>query len=179
MIIQELGDEHVATGKPIVYTSADSVFQIAAHEGVIPIEELYRICAIARERVMVGEHAVGRIIARPFMGPDEQGHYTRTHRRRDFALKPSEPTVLDRLAEIGVLSYGVGKIGEIFAWQGICESPHVTDNMDGFDKLIARVAGDGARVRVREPGRLRHGLGPPQRRRGLRPRPRGRRPAHS
>ncbi len=141
-IIQELGDEHVATGKPIVYTSADSVFQIAAHEGVIPIDELYRICSIARERVMVGEHSVGRIIARPFIGPDDSGNYTRTHRRRDFALKPSEPTVLDRLAEIGVLSYGVGKIGEIFAWQGICESPHVTDNMDGFDKLVARVAGE-------------------------------------
>ena len=142
VIIQELGDEHVSTGKPIVYTSADSVFQIAAHEDVIPIEDLYRICSTAREKVMVGEHAVGRIIARPFVGPDEHGLYARTHRRRDFALKPSEPTVLDRLAEIGVLSYGIGKIGEIFAWQGICESPHVTNNMDGFDKLIARVAGD-------------------------------------
>jgi len=142
VIIQELGDEHVSTGKPIVYTSADSVFQIAAHEDVIPVEELYSICAIARERVMVGEHAVGRIIARPFVGPDDSGRYTRTHRRRDFALSPSEPTVLDRLGEIGILSYGVGKIGEIFAWQGICESPHVTNNMDGFDKLVTRVAAD-------------------------------------
>lgn len=141
-IIQELGDEHVATGKPIIYTSADSVFQIAAHEGVLPIEELYRICGIARERVMVGEHAVGRIIARPFIGPDEAGVYTRTHRRRDFAVAPHEPTVLDLLGEIGVLSYGVGKIGEIFAWVGICESPHVTDNMDGFTKLVERVASD-------------------------------------
>ncbi len=140
-IIQELGDEHVATGKPIVYTSADSVFQVAAHEDVIPVEELYRICAIARERVMVDEHAVGRIIARPFVGPDDEGLYVRTHRRRDFALCPSEPTVLDRLGEAGILSYGIGKIGEIFAWQGICESPHVTDNMDGFDKLVTRVAG--------------------------------------
>jgi phosphopentomutase len=139
-IIQELGDEHVASGKPIVYTSADSVFQIAAHEGVVPIEELYRICGVSRERVLVGEHAVGRIIARPFTGPDAQGRYTRTHRRRDFALEPSEPTVLDRLGEIGVRTYGVGKIGEIFAWRGVCESPHVTDNMDGFDKLVARVA---------------------------------------
>jgi phosphopentomutase len=139
-IIQELGSEHVATGKPIVYTSADSVFQIAAHEDVIPIEELYRICGVARERVLVGEHAVGRIIARPFTGPDVQGRYTRTHRRRDFALEPSEPTVLDRLGEIGVRTYGVGKIGEIFAWRGVCESPHVTDNMDGFDKLVGRVA---------------------------------------
>jgi phosphopentomutase len=142
VIIQDLGDEHVATGKPIVYTSADSVFQIAAHEGVIPIERLYEICAIARERVCVGEHAVGRIIARPFVGPSEDGVYTRTHRRRDFALGPFEPTVLDRLGEIGVVTYGVGKIGEIFAWQGVCESPHVTDNMDGFTKLVERVGSD-------------------------------------
>ena len=142
VIIQDLGDEHVESGKPIVYTSADSVFQIAAHEGVIPIERLYEICAIARERVCVGEHAVGRIIARPFVGPNDEGVYTRTHRRRDFARGPLEPTVLDRLGEIGVTTYGVGKIGEIFAWQGVCESPHVTDNMDGFTKLVERVGSD-------------------------------------
>ncbi len=142
VIIQELGDEHVATGKPIVYTSADSVFQVAAHEGVIPIERLYEICTLARERVCVGEHAVGRIIARPFVGPDDTGAYTRTHRRRDFAVKPFEPTVLDRLAEIGVVTYGIGKIGEIFAWQGVCESPHSENNMHGFDNLCARVAND-------------------------------------
>jgi len=141
-IIQELGDEHVATGNLIVYTSADSVFQIAAHEDVVPIEELYRVCGITRDRVCIGEHAVGRIIARPFVGPDAQGVYVRTHRRRDFAVAPFEPTVLDRLAETGVTSYGVGKIGEIFAWRGICESPHVTDNMDGFTKLVQRVASD-------------------------------------
>jgi len=140
-IIQELGDEHVATGKPIVYTSADSVFQVAAHEDVIPVDDLYRICEQARE-ILHGDHPVGRVIARPFVGPDDSGQYVRTHRRRDFAIKPFEPTVLDRLAEIGVLSYGVGKIGEIFGWQGICESPHVTDNMDGFDKLVERVASD-------------------------------------
>lgn len=139
-IIQTLGDDHVATGKPIVYTSADSVFQIACHEDVMAVDELYRICQIARDRVCVGEHAVGRIIARPFVGPVD-GTYVRTHRRRDFALAPSEPTVLDRLGERGILSYGVGKIGEIFAWQGICESPHVTDNMDGFTKLVERVRG--------------------------------------
>ena len=139
-IIQELGDEHVASGKLIVYTSADSVFQIAAHEEVVPIDELYRVCRVTREQVCVGEHAVGRVIARPFIGPDASGAYVRTHRRRDFALAPFEPTVLDRLAEIGVLSYGIGKIGEIFAWKGICESPHVTDNMDGFTKLVQRVA---------------------------------------
>lgn len=142
VIIQELGDEHVATSKPIIYTSADSVFQIAAHEGVIPIDRLYEICEIARTRVLVGEHSVGRIIARPFIGPDDSGTYNRTHRRRDFALEPSEPTVLDRLEEAGILSYGIGKIGEIFAWRGICESPHSTDNMNGVDHLVERIASD-------------------------------------
>ncbi len=142
VIIQELGDEHVATGAPIVYTSADSVFQIAAHEDVLPIERLYEICRVARERVCVGEHAVGRVIARPFVGPDGSGAYVRTHRRRDFAVAPFEPTVLDRLSEAGIVSYGIGKIGEIFAWQGICESPHSENNMHGFDNLLARVRGD-------------------------------------
>ena len=142
VIIQELGDEHVRTGKPIIYTSADSVFQIAAHEDVIPIEKLYEICGISRERVVMGQHAVGRVIARPFVGPNEAGEYTRTHRRRDFALPPLEPTVLDRLGEVGVQSYGIGKIGEIFAWRGICESPHSTDNMNGFDHLLERVRDD-------------------------------------
>ncbi len=140
-IIQKLGDEHVATGKPIVYTSADSVFQIAAHEGVIPIDELYEMCGIAR-RMLVGEHSVGRVIARPFVGPDDNGVYVRTHRRRDFAVEPFEPTVLDRLSEIGITSYGIGKIGEIFAWRGICESPHSKTNMHGFDNLVKRVAED-------------------------------------
>lgn len=141
-IIQTFGDEHVATGDPIVYTSADSVFQIAAHEDVIPIDELYRICKIAREDVLVGDHAVGRIIARPFIGPSDEGVYTRTHRRRDFALTAPEPTVPDILERHGVATYGVGKIGEIFAWRGICESVHVTDNMDGFTKLVERVASE-------------------------------------
>jgi phosphopentomutase len=142
-IIQELGAEHVKTGKPIVYTSADSVFQIAAHEDVIGgIEELYRICRIVRDRVMVGEHAVGRIIARPFVGPDAEGVFTRTHRRRDFALEPPVAAVPDLLAGAGITTYGIGKIGEIFAWRGICESPHSEDNMHGFDNLIRRVASD-------------------------------------
>ena len=144
VIIQDLGDEHVRTGKPIVYTSADSVFQIAAHESVIPIEDLYRICGIARTRVCVGEHAVGRIIARPFTGPDATGTYTRTHRRRDFALEPPEPTALDILKDAGIESYGIGKIGEIFAWRGICESPHSTDNMNGFDHLVELVRDGGS-----------------------------------
>jgi len=138
-IIQELGAEHVATGKPIVYTSADSVFQIAAHEEVIPVDRLYEICTITRERVVVGPHTVGRVIARPFVGPDVNGAFTRTHRRRDFAVKPFEPTVLDRLGEAGIETYGIGKIGEIFAWQGVCASPHSTDNMNGFDHLLERL----------------------------------------
>jgi phosphopentomutase len=139
VIIQDLGDEHVRTGKPIVYTSADSVFQIAAHEDVIPPDELYRICGVTRTRVCVGEHAVGRIIARPFVGPDAGGVYVRTHRRRDFALEPPEPTALDILGKAGVRCFGIGKIGEVFAWRGICESPHSADNMEGFDHLLARV----------------------------------------
>jgi phosphopentomutase len=142
-IIQRLGDEHVRTGKPIVYTSADSVFQIAAHEEIIPVEMLYRISAVARD-LLHGEHAVGRVIARPFVGPDAEGAYVRTHRRRDFALHPSEPTTLDILTEHHVPCWGVGKIGEIFAWQGVCESPHVTDNMDGFTKLVTRVCDGGS-----------------------------------
>ncbi len=137
-IIQVLGDEHVRTGKPIVYTSADSVFQIAAHEGVISIDELYDMCARTRG-ILTGDHAVGRVIARPFEGPVD-GRYVRTHRRRDFAVAPFEPTVLDRLAERGVPTHGVGKIGEIFAWRSVCTSPHVTDNMDGIDKLVQRVS---------------------------------------
>jgi len=139
-IIQQLGREHEKTGFPIVYTSADSVFQIAAHEQVIEISRLYEICSITRERVCVGDHAVGRVIARPFIGPDSDGRYVRTHRRRDFAIPPFEKTVLDTLAESGIVTYGIGKIGEIFAWQGVCESPHTTDNMDGFSKLVDRVA---------------------------------------
>ena len=138
VIINELGGEHMATGLPIVYTSADSVFQIAAHEERFGLDELYRVCEIARE-MLVGEHHVGRVIARPFVGPDETGTYTRTHRRRDFAVTPYEPTALDLLQEAGVPVFGVGKIGDIFAWQGITSSPHVTDNMDGFDKLLEEV----------------------------------------
>ncbi len=137
-IIQRLGGEHVRTGKVIVYTSADSVFQVAAHEDVVPIEELYEICRVARE-VMSGDHCVARIIARPFTGPDETGQYVRTHRRRDYAIQPFEPTVLDILTESGVTVRGVGKIGDIFDWRGVCESPHVTDNMDGVDKLLSAI----------------------------------------
>jgi len=138
VIINELGDEHMATGLPIVYTSADSVFQIAAHEERFGLDNLYEACEIAR-KMLSGEHCVGRVIARPFVGPDENGVYQRTHRRRDYAVKPFEPTVLDLLQEGGVPVFGVGKIGDIFAWQAITSSPHVTDNMDGFDHLLAEV----------------------------------------
>jgi len=140
-IIQELGDEHVATGKPIVYTSADSVFQIACHEDVVPVKRLYEICGATRE-ILSGEHAVARVIARPFVGPDQHGRYVRTHRRRDFAVAPFESTVLESLAEVDIPTYGVGKIGEIFAWQGVRESLHATDNMDAFSKLVQRVTSD-------------------------------------
>ncbi len=139
VIINELGDEHMRTGLPIVYTSADSVFQVAAHEERFGLDRLYEICEIARG-MLTGDHCVGRVIARPFVGPDEEGEYHRTHRRRDYAVKPFEPTVLDLLQDAGIPVFGVGKIGDIFAWQGVTSSPHVTDNMDGFDRLLAEVA---------------------------------------
>lgn len=124
-VIAELGDEHVATGRPIVYTSADSVFQVACHEDVVPVEQLYRWCEIARG-ILRGEHAVGRVIARPFAGAS--GAYARTPRRRDFSLPPVGPTYLDLLHERGVPVTGVGKVGEIFAQRGVDVDDHTTDN---------------------------------------------------
>jgi phosphopentomutase len=138
-IIERLGDEHVRTGKVIVYTSADSVFQVAAHKDVVPLEELYGICEAARD-IMSGDHCVARVIARPFTGPS--GAYVRTHERRDYAVEPFEPTVLDVLTGRGITVHGVGKIGDIFAWRGVRESPHVTDNMDAVDKLLAEITDD-------------------------------------
>jgi len=134
VIIQELGEEHMRTGYPIVYTSADSVFQVAAHEEVIPIEELYRICRIARE-MLVGEHAVGRVIARPFVG--KPGNFTRTERRKDFSLLPPEPTLLDRLVAAGRPVMGVGKIEDIFAHRGLSQSVHSPNNMACVDQTLA------------------------------------------
>ncbi len=128
-IIEELGDEHVRTGKPIVYTSADSVFQIACHEDVVPVPELYRWCEIARE-ILQGPHAVGRVIARPFDGAP--GHYERTPRRRDYSLEPLGPTYLDLLQGRGVPVVGVGKIGEIFVQRGVDVDDHTTDNTAGI-----------------------------------------------
>jgi phosphopentomutase len=138
VIVQELGEEHVRTGYPIVYTSADSVFQVAAHEKVIPIEELYRICQIARE-ILVGEHAVGRVIARPFIG--EPGNFTRTERRKDFSLSPPEATLLDRLVAAGHPVMGVGKIEDIFAHRGLSRSVHSPNNMACVDQTLAYMKG--------------------------------------
>lgn len=132
-IIKELGEEHLKTGSPIVYTSADSVFQIAAHEEVIPIGEQYRICRIARE-LLVGKNAVARVIARPFKG--EVGNFQRTENRKDFSLAPPEDTILDRLQAKNLDVIGVGKIEDIFAGKGITHAVHTKDNMDGVDKTI-------------------------------------------
>jgi phosphopentomutase len=128
-VIEELGDEHVRTGCPIVYTSADSVFQVACHEDVVSLDLLYEWCAIAR-RILNGRHAVGRVIARPFSGVS--GGYARTPRRRDFSLLPTGPTYLDLLHEAGALVIGVGKIGEIFAQRGVDVDDHTTDNTAGL-----------------------------------------------
>lgn len=137
-IIAELGEEHVYTGRPIVYTSADSVFQIAAHEAVIPVDELYRECAAARA-ILTGPHAVSRVIARPFVG--EPGHFIRTDRRRDFSVPPPKVTVLDRLAAGGVPVIGVGKIADLFAGRGITAAVHTHDDMDGLTQTARALEG--------------------------------------
>jgi phosphopentomutase len=137
-IIEELGVEHMATGKPIVYTSADSVFQIAAHEQVIPIEEQYRLCEIARE-MLRGEHEVGRVIARPFIGTP--GHFTRTSNRHDYAVPPPQGMLLDRLAEAGTPVWGVGKISDIFLGRGIARSCKTKSNADGMAKTLEAMRG--------------------------------------
>ncbi|MFO7152939.1 MAG: phosphopentomutase [Bacillota bacterium] len=132
-IINELGEEHMRTGYPIVYTSADSVFQIAAHEEVIPLERLYEICMIARE-ILQGDHAVSRVIARPFVGTP--GKFVRTYNRKDFSLKPPQETLLDKVKKAGMDVYAVGKIWDIFAGQGITREYHTEGNMDGVDKIL-------------------------------------------
>lgn len=132
-IIKELGDEHVSTGKPIVYTSADSVFQIAAHEDVISIEELYRICEIARG-MLTSEDEVGRVIARPFAGTS--GAYARTHRRKDFAVPPPKRMLLDELKDHGLATICVGKIASIFCYRSVSEERMGKDNMALMDETI-------------------------------------------
>lgn len=133
VIIDELGEEHMRTGKTIVYTSGDSVFQIAAHEEIIPVKELYEICQAARE-ILRGEHEVSRVIARPFIG--QPGQFERTANRHDFSVVPPEPTVLDSLEEAGLMVYAVGKIKDIFTGQGITMAAPTQNNMDGIDKTI-------------------------------------------
>jgi phosphopentomutase len=133
VVLDELGEEHVQTGSPIIYTSADSVFQIAAHEDVITIDELYKMCEIARE-VLGEEHEVARIIARPFIG--EAGNYSRTKNRKDFSVDPPSKTVLEFIKEAGQSVAAVGKIEDIFCGIGITESIHTKNNMDSVDKTI-------------------------------------------
>lgn len=128
-IIKELGAEHLRTGFPIVYTSADSVFQIAAHESIIPVDELYKICATARD-ILRGPHEVGRVIARPFTG--NAGQFTRTANRKDFAVPPPEGMLLDRLAAQNVPVYSIGKIDDIFLGRGIRRSVRTKNNADGM-----------------------------------------------
>jgi phosphopentomutase len=132
-IIQELGAEHLRTGAPIVYTSADSVFQIAAHEEVIPVEELYRMCRAARE-ILTGPFEAGRVIARPFVG--KPGAFSRTGNRRDFAVAPPEGMLLDRLSESGVPVAAIGKVAEVFLGRGIREDHPAKSNAEAMAKIL-------------------------------------------
>ncbi|MGN0155709.1 MAG: phosphopentomutase, partial [Lachnospiraceae bacterium] len=133
-VIKDYGEEHMRTGDLIVYTSADSVFQIAAHEEVVPLEELYRDCEIAR-KILTGKHGVGRVIARPFNGTAP--NFERTKGRHDYSLMPPAPTMMDALLANGYQTYGVGKIYDIFAGKGIEHTQRITDNTDGMEKTIA------------------------------------------
>lgn len=133
-IIKELGEEHMRTGKPIVYTSADSVFQIAAHEDVIPIKELYRICEISRN-MLKGEHAVGRVIARPFIGDSAQT-FSRTKRRHDYPLLAPSDTMLDTLLKTGHKVYATGKIDDLFGGRGITKTHHSVFNMESIQAMV-------------------------------------------
>ncbi|MBR7117609.1 MAG: phosphopentomutase [Clostridia bacterium] len=139
VVIDEFGEEHMRTGKPIVYTSADSVFQIAAHEDIIPIDKLYEMCRAARE-MLVGEHGVGRVIARPFVGTP--GAFKRTDRRRDFSLLPPERTVLDDLKDNGLDVIAVGKISDIFGGVGITESIPTHGNTEGIATSLSLMERD-------------------------------------
>lgn len=140
-IISRLGEEHIRTGCPIVYTSADSVFQIAAHEEVVPIERLYEMCRIAR-RILVGPHAVARVIARPFIGNPVS--FERTKRRKDFSLEPPEETLLDAVVAAGKEVVAVGKIEDIFAGRGISRAIHASGNQESLDEIITVVrSGEG------------------------------------
>ncbi|MDQ0157237.1 phosphopentomutase [Robertmurraya andreesenii] len=133
-IIIELGEEHMKTGALIVYTSADSVLQIAAHEEIIPIEEQYEICKIARELTLDERYMVGRVIARPFIG--EPGNFQRTSNRHDYALKPFDRTVMNEMKDAGLDVIAIGKISDIFDGEGVTKSLRTVSNMDGMDKLV-------------------------------------------
>ena len=152
------------TGALIVYTSADSVFQIAAHEAIVPIPELYRVCEIAY--TLVGEGlGVGRVIARPFVGAP--GHFKRTSNRHDYALPPSGETLLDRLKAASMPVVAVGKIEDLFAARGITRALHTVSDDDGMDKIEQQMRRGGSRVDLRQPGRLRRAVRSPQRRGGV------------
>lgn len=138
-IIKELGDEHVKTGYPIIYTSADSVFQIAAHEEVINLNRLYEICTIAREKVLIGKDSVGRIIARPFIG--SSGNYTRTTNRKDFSMDPVEDTILDVLYRNGIKTIAIGKINDLYNYRGIEIREKTKSNKEGVEKIIRHSIG--------------------------------------
>lgn len=139
VVLDDYGKHHMETGDLIVYTSADSVFQIAAHEEIVPVEELYKYCEIAREMLM-GEHQVARVIARPFIG--QPGNFSRTANRHDYSLKPFDRTVLDQMKDAGKDVIAVGKIVDIFDGEGITESVHTKSNMDGVDKTLAYMKED-------------------------------------
>jgi phosphopentomutase len=137
-IIKELGERHLETGDLIVYTSQDSVFQIAAHEDVVPVDELYRYCKAARE-ILSPPHGVGRVIARPFLG--RPGGFYRTERRKDYSVPPPSDTVLDRLTEAGVCVSTIGKIDDLFAGRGITHADHTRDNRDGMQRTLDAARG--------------------------------------
>ena len=139
-ILDELGAEHMETGALIVYTSADSVIQIAAHEEVVPLEELYKICKIAREMTLREEYMLGRVIARPFLG--EPGNFVRTANRHDYALKPYGRTVMNELKDGGLDVLAIGKISDIYDGEGVTEALRTVSNMDGMDKLMQTIRTD-------------------------------------
>ncbi|WP_419884311.1 phosphopentomutase [Paenibacillus sp. B-A-8] len=139
-ILDELGQEHMDTGALIVYTSADSVIQIAAHEEVIPLEELYQICEIAREITLREDYMLGRVIARPFLG--QPGNFKRTSNRHDYALKPYGRTVMNELKDAGLDVLAIGKISDIYDGEGVTKSLRTVSNMDGMDKLMETIHSD-------------------------------------
>jgi phosphopentomutase len=144
-IIAELGEEHVQNGRPIVYTSGDSVFQVATHVDVVPLDQLYEWCRRARE-ILDGEHRVGRVIARPFAG--DPGSFVRTPDRRDFSVPPPGPTVLDFVRDAGIPVYGVGKIGDIFDGRGLTDSRYSRSNDDGLDLTLEYLGRPGRKLVV-------------------------------